>query len=67
MKQWPKDPVQARIYQALLVELKQSRYANSDRELQKAWAIMWLINKLADEYPGSWELKQKLKKILGDR
>jgi hypothetical protein len=67
MKQWPRDPVQARIYQALLVELKRSRYAGSDRELQKAWAIVWLVKQLADEHSGSWELKQKLKKILGDR
>jgi hypothetical protein len=57
-------PVQDLIYSAALAALRHSEYRDSDKEIQKAWIMGWLISQLKQEYRTSYDLKRRLDRIL---
>lgn len=64
-KHW--DNRHQRIYDAARAALAQSPYANSTKELQKAWIMGWLIDHLARDYNANWDLKARIKALLDRR
>ena len=60
-------PAQDLIYKAALIALSHSDYSTSNKEIQKAYVIGWLISQLKIEYQHSYELKRRIDHILHTR
>lgn len=60
-------PVSDRLLLAAETALADSAYANSSRELRKAWVIGWLIQQLAAEYQTSYDLRRRIDTVLHSR
>ena len=57
-------PVQDLILSAAVTALSHSEYRDSDKEIQKAWVIGWLIAQLKQEYRTSYDLKHRIDRTL---
>jgi hypothetical protein len=57
-------PPETLLLEAAIRALHSSPYRNSEREIQKAWVIGWLISQLTQEYRHSYDLKRRISRIL---